>query len=117
MPALVAPAGVRVGVDLVAIDRMRPRHAEVVSSEVEWETLAPYARVRPALGWAVKEAAAKATGDPLSCFPGGLEIRQSRGGLTVRRLGPDGREFTAGWGTLGLFLYAWVHSAALDGEP
>ena len=112
--ALVAPAGVMVGVDLVATDRVTPRHAGVVLSGREWEALARYGSLRPALGWAVKEAAAKATGDPLSCFPLGLEIGQRQGRLTVRQLGRGGPEFGLGWGLFGQFLCAWVHSAGLD---
>lgn len=107
--AIVAPAGARVGVDLVAMERVSPRHARAVLIDDEWEALAPYTAVRPPLAWALKEAAAKAAGDPLRCFPGGLKIEPRPGGLTVRRSGPEGGEFDAGWGTLGPFLYAWVH--------
>jgi phosphopantetheinyl transferase len=107
--AIVAPAGERVGVDVVAMERVSQRHARAVLSDDEWEALAPYAAVRPPLAWALKEAAAKAAGDPLRCFPDGLEIEPRPGGLRVRRSGPEQGEFEAGWETLGPFLYAWVH--------
>ena len=105
--AVAAPAGVRVGVDLVAVERVNPRHARAVVADGEWKTLNAYASVRPALAWATKEAAAKATGEPLGCFPHGLSIEAGPSGLIVREAG-GGRGFTADWGLVGGFLYAWV---------
>lgn len=110
--AVAAPAGVRVGVDLVAIDRVGARHAQVVINGDEWRTLEPYASIRPALAWAVKEAAAKATGEPLRCFPHGLRIEAGPPGLMVRQLAGGTGTFVAGWGRFGEFLYAWVRECA-----
>ena len=106
--AVAAPAGVRVGVDLVAVDRVGGRHATAILIGDEWKTLDSYASVRPALAWAVKEAAAKATGEPLRCFPHGLRIEAGSTGLMVRQVVGGGRVFTADWGMFGRFLYAWV---------
>ena len=106
--AVAAPAGVPVGIDLVAIDRVGARHAGAVSVTDEWRTLESYASVRPALAWAVKEAAAKATGEPLRCFPHGLKIEAGPAGLKVRQVTGEGREFKVHWGLFGGFLYAWV---------
>jgi hypothetical protein len=106
--AVAAPAGVAVGVDLVEVARVSRRHADAILSAEEWEALEPYAAARPALGWALKEAAAKACGDPSSRFPLGLRIIADTGGLTVEALGPGRACFTAGWGLFDDFLYAWV---------
>lgn len=107
--AVGAPAGGRVGVDLVEVDRVRRRHAEAILSGEEWEALAPHAAVRPALAWALKEAAAKAVGDPLRCFPHGLRIAAGAGGLTLTALESETLELATGWGRFDGFLYAWVH--------
>jgi len=106
--AVAAPAGVRVGVDLVKVDRVGRRHAEVLINGDEWKTLESYASVRPALAWAMKEAAAKAAGDPLRCFPHGLRIEVGSAGLMVRQVAGGRRGFVADWGLFGGFLYAWV---------
>jgi phosphopantetheinyl transferase (holo-ACP synthase) len=108
--AVAAPAGVRVGVDLVELDRVGRRHAGAILSGEEWEALAPHAAVRPALAWALKEAAAKAVGDPLRCFPQGLRIAAGAGGLTLTALESEALELAAGWGLFERFLYAWVRS-------
>ena len=112
--AVVAPAGVRVGVDLVEIGRVGRRHAEAIASTEEWEALAPHAEVRPALAWALKEAAAKAAatraGEPIHCFPHGLRIVGAAPGLPlVVRSG--WMVFTAEWSLMGGFLCAWVRGA------
>lgn len=106
--AVAAPVGVRVGVDLVPVDRVRRRHADAILSGEEWEALAPYAAVRPALAWALKEAAAKATGDPVRCFPHGLRIATDVRGLNLTAIEFGALEFAAGWGLFDGFLYAWV---------
>jgi len=108
--AVAAPVGIRVGVDLVAVDRVRRRHAEAILSGEEWEALAPYAMVRPALAWALKEAAAKAAGDPLRCFPHRLRIEAGPRGLTLTAAESVALEFAAGWGLFDRFLYAWVRA-------
>jgi phosphopantetheinyl transferase (holo-ACP synthase) len=63
---------------------------------------------RPALAWALKEAAAKACGGPSPCFPLGLRITATARGLFVEVLGSGTPGFTSGWGLLDEFLYAWV---------
>ena len=110
--AVAAPAGVAVGVDLVEVARVGRRHAEAILSGQEWRALAQCAAVRPALGWALKEAAAKACGDPSRCFPLGLRITADAGEFTVEALGSGRPRFTAGWGLLDGFLYAWVRGVA-----
>jgi hypothetical protein len=109
--AMAAPPGFRVGVDLVSLDRVGRRHAAAILSRREWQCLAAWAPMRPALGWALKEAAAKATGNPLRSFPLGLEIEAGAAGLTVRHVVTGGLEFTAGWGLFQEFLFAWALSA------
>ncbi len=106
--AVAAPAGVPVGVDLVAVDRVGRRHAEAILSGKEWAALAPYPAVRPALAWALKEAAAKAAGDPPRCFPHGLRIDAGAGGLTVATVKTGATLFAAGYGVFDGLLYAWV---------
>jgi phosphopantetheinyl transferase (holo-ACP synthase) len=106
--AVVAPAGVLVGVDLVPVDRVGSRHAGAILGGEEWEALAPYPTVRPALAWALKESAAKAMGDPLRRFPHGIRIDAASGGVTLTALESETIEFAAGWGMFDGFLYAWV---------
>jgi phosphopantetheinyl transferase (holo-ACP synthase) len=115
--AVAAPAGVRVGVDLVEVDRVNRRHAEAILSGEEWEALAPYAEVRPALAWALKEAAAKASGDPLQCFPQGLRIAVGTCGLTLATVERGEMEFAAAWGRFDGFLYTWVRGRSPQPQP
>jgi hypothetical protein len=82
--ALVGPAGRRLGVDLVAVARVSERHARTLLGPREWAALEFAGGARPALAWALKEAAAKASGDPARCFPDGLLIEHDDGGLCVR---------------------------------
>ncbi|HEY8256164.1 MAG TPA: 4'-phosphopantetheinyl transferase superfamily protein [Gemmatimonadales bacterium] len=112
--ALLAPAGARVGVDLVTVERVGERHARAVLSDGEWMALSRYTELRPSLAWALKEAAAKAGGDPHRSFPGELQIEAGPDRLRVRRSGSNDGEFVAGWGTIGPFLYAWVYRSALS---
>ncbi|HEY7636500.1 MAG TPA: 4'-phosphopantetheinyl transferase superfamily protein [Gemmatimonadales bacterium] len=106
--AIVAPANARVGIDLVDMIRVNRRHAEAILNSEEWEVLAPYAAVRPALAWALKEAAAKALGNPLQYFPHGLRIALGTCGYTRTIVEGATMEFAAAWGLLDGFLYAWV---------
>jgi hypothetical protein len=106
--AAVAPAGVRVGVDLVLTTRVSDRHAAVVLSAAEWEALAPEGAMGPALGWALKEAAGKATGEPARYFPNGLCIERAPGAVLVRA---GGQWFDAGWLRLGAMLCVWVRES------
>lgn len=110
--AVAAPAGVAVGVDLVEVARVTRRHADAILSAEEWDALEPYAAARPAIGWALKEAGAKACGEPWHCFPLGLRIIAGSGGLTVEVLGSGKVPFMAGCGLFNDFLYAWVQGDA-----
>ena len=112
--AVAAPAGVPIRVDLVEQKRVSSRHAHTLLIGDEWDTLASYAGIRPALAWALKEAAAKASGDPLHCFPHGLMIQVSSAGLYVRLVAGATQGFMAGWGLFGRFLYAWVRGCDAD---
>jgi hypothetical protein len=103
--AVVAPTGIRIGVDLVLIDRMTERHAAAILSPAESEALAPESALRPALAWALKEAATKATGSPASDFPRSVRIERGEGGVLVWC---GDRCFTAGWLRLGRVLSVWV---------
>lgn len=106
--AVVACAKVRLGVDLVRIDRVSERHAASVLSRGEWVALEPFAPIRPALAWALKEAAAKATGDPLRHFPDGLRIEAGPHGVIVRRTDQPEVCYLAEWVRLGALLCVWV---------
>jgi phosphopantetheinyl transferase len=109
--AIVAPPCIRVGVDLVLIERVTERHATVVVSETEWDALSSYGSLRPALAWTLKEAAAKAEGDPRACFPHRLVIQVANGRISVNRL-ETRRAYEVGWEALDGLLCAWV----LDGD-
>ena len=104
--SLVAPAPAQLGVDLVSLERVTPRHATSILGVREWNALAPYASIRPALAWALKEAAAKASGEPLRFFPAGVVLEAVPGGL-VARLVKQGTLAT-GWLGFGDLLCAWV---------
>jgi hypothetical protein len=106
--AVVAPIGVQVGVDLVLIDRVTDRHSAAIVSQAEWAALAPYAAIRPPLAWGLKEAAAKATGEPLRHFPDGLRIEVGPGEVAVRLKQEPGVCFLACWVRLGGLLCVWV---------
>jgi hypothetical protein len=99
-------------VDLVALDRIGHRHAEVVVDGAEWEALAGQGTIRAALAWALKEAAAKATGAPSRCFPRGLRIARWGPGLQVRRTERPRQVFAAGWTRWKGYLCAWVWELA-----
>jgi 4'-phosphopantetheinyl transferase superfamily len=106
--AVAAPLGVSVGVDLVPVDRVDERHARAILVDEEWDALAPHAAVRAPLAWALKEAAAKAAGDPLRRFPHGLRIALDDHGLTVTTVELGVMTFTAGWRSFGGLLCTWL---------
>jgi len=110
--ALVGPVSARLGVDLVALGRVGDRHAAEVVGELEWEALAGRGPDRAALAWALKEAAAKATGDPSRWFPGGLRIVASGAGLEVQRADGSGPAFAAAWMQCGDYLCTWAMASA-----
>lgn len=106
--ALAAPLPARVGVDVVGLGRISRRHLFAITGWDERQNLAGYGAMAGAVAWALKEAAAKATGDPVRWFPGGLRIVPVRAGLGVRWTGGPGRVFPAGWMRWGDLLCAWV---------
>ena len=108
--AVAAPLGWRVGVDLVVMDRVGARHADALLGEQERSVLEGYGKLGPALAWALKEAAAKASGDPTRRFPLGLGIEMAAGGLIVRA---GGMELAARWEVFGELLCGWVWTEAL----
>ncbi len=105
--ALVAPATMRLGVDLVRSGRVRWRHSASILRQHEWDALASYAPTCHALGWALKEAAAKASGDPRRYFPEGVVIATAPEGLVVR-LANEAMPLATGWLDFGDLLCAWV---------
>lgn len=106
--AVAAPVGASVGVDLVSLNRVEPKHARAILTDEEWDELAPYPAVRSPLGWALKEAAAKAAGDPLRRFPHGLRIALDDRGLTVTTVELEAVTFAADWEVFDGFLCAWL---------
>jgi hypothetical protein len=106
--ALVGPAPARVGVDIVALDRVERRHAEEVVDGRGWAALASEGPIRAGLAWALKEAAAKATGEPARCFPSGLRIVASASGVRVHRTDGPGQVFVTGWLEWSGYLCAWA---------
>ncbi len=98
------------GIDLVRLARVSARHAFAIVSAGEWGALGPYdAALRPALAWALKEAAAKATGAPARWFPDGLRIQRSEsGGLEVSVVADPTLTFDVDWRVGGALLCAWV---------
>jgi 4'-phosphopantetheinyl transferase EntD len=106
--ALLGARGRRLGVDVVRIERVNARHAAAVLSPGEWIGRRVAPRLRPALAWAVKEAAAKATGDPLSFFPCGLRVAADDRVVVVAVGDPLDLELSGGWDADGDYLWAWV---------
>ena len=112
--ALIGPKGTLLGVDLVSPFRVTPRHARAILDRQEWEALPVPLGIRAALGWALKEAAAKAVGNPARYFPAGLTITSSANRVEViARDGPHAR-MAGRWRKIGSLLCVWVigHSAS-----
>jgi len=103
--AAVGLAGSRIGVDLVTVHRVTVRHAASILCPAEWAALKSESAIRPALAWAIKEAAAKATGDPHRYFPDGLLIERGPGGISVWAAE---LRFLVGWRRFGSLLCVWV---------
>lgn len=107
--ALVGKRGRPLGVDVVRIDRVGARHARAILDAYERRALHSESRIRPALAWALKEAAAKATGEPLRDFPSRLRIVRTKDGVHVRAAGTRAA-LQSGWRVFGRYLFAWVAS-------
>ena len=109
--ALISLTRRQLGVDVVAVKRVGPRHAHAVTDAEEWNSLEAAGLAWPPLVWGLKEAAAKATGDPARYFASGLSLTTAPdGGLEVLADDGDGdrRQFSGGWQHLGGYLFAWV---------
>jgi len=107
--ALVAACGRRLGVDVVRVARVGERHARAILTTRERARLRGDARFPPAAAWALKEAAAKATGAPAWHFPERLLIRSADPRASVVDvLGSQRRQLVGGWSARAGFLCAWL---------
>ena len=111
--ALVGPRGRVLGVDLVSPSRLTPRHARAILDPHEWEALPVPLAVRGALGWGLKEAAAKALGNPARYFPAGLTITSSTNRVEVIARDEPRSRMAGHWKEIGSLLCVWVIGAAL----
>lgn len=106
--ALVGPKGTVLGVDLVSVGRITPRHARAILDRQEWEALPGPLGSRAALGWSLKEAAAKALGSPVRRFPAGLRITNTPNGLEVIGRHEPCSSMAGHWQEVGSLLCVWV---------
>lgn len=109
--ALVGAGGRMTGVDLVVVARVTERHASAVLTRRDWAALdAIPPPLRPALGWAMKEAAAKATGAAQHYFPTRIHLLATRApGLPGAQLADATRTtFDGDWLLFGGLLCATV---------
>lgn len=100
-----------IGVDLVRIRRVTQRHGDAVLTWQDWKALATTPlHLRAALGWAMKEATAKATGAAQHYFPDGIRLLSSPHHATLRAqcVGSLRATFDGAWLSLGDFLCATV---------
>ena len=108
--ALVGPEGTVLGVDLVSPSRVTPRHARAILDRHEWEALPVPLEIRGALGWGLKEAAAKALGDPVRRFPAGLAIECAGNRVEVVAQDEPHSRMDGKWQKIGSLLCVWVLS-------
>jgi 4'-phosphopantetheinyl transferase EntD len=106
--ALVGRRGTMLGVDLVSPFRVTPRHARAILDRQEWEALAVPLAIRAALGWGLKEAAAKAMGNPARYFPAGLTITSSASRVEVIARNESHARMAGYWKEIGSLLCVWV---------
>jgi phosphopantetheinyl transferase (holo-ACP synthase) len=111
--ALIGPKGTLLGVDLVSPVRVTPRHARAILDQQEWEALPVPLAIRAALGWGLKEAAAKALGNPVRYFPAGLTIASSANRVDVIARDEPHARMAGHWRKIGSLLCIWVIGAAL----
>jgi len=109
--ALVGPAGTKMGVDLVAVKRVTPRHAQAMLDAQEWDAVEGLGGIAAALAWGLKEAAAKAFGDPGRRFPAGLRIASGTNGFTVATQEEPSSCVLGRWELIGSLLCVWVLGA------
>jgi hypothetical protein len=106
--ALVGPKGTVLGVDLISPLRVTPRHARAILDRQEWEALPVPLAIRGALGWGLKEAAAKALGNPVRHFPAGLTIMSTANRLEVIARDEPHSCMVGYWKQIGSLLCVWV---------
>jgi len=109
--ALVGPAGTKMGVDLVPLRRVTARHAQAMLDVQEWDAMEGLGGIGAALAWGLKEAAAKAFGDPGRRFPAGLRIAGGTNGFTVATRGESSSCVLGRWESIGSLLCVWVLGA------
>ena len=103
------------GVDLVRISRVAPKHSRAILTHSDRDAFAVMPRqYRDALAWALKEAAAKATGAAQHFFPDGVQLMTDplTRRLRVRLADSLRTTFDTNWFVLGDLLCATVVSAA-----
>ena len=112
--ALAWPEQRMIGVDLVVANRVTGRHAAAILSKMDECALASVPPdLRAPVGWALKEATAKATGAAQKYFPNGVRLIASREQWSLRTRCDD-QSFDGDWFVLGQFICATVIvSAAL----
>jgi hypothetical protein len=106
--ALIGPIGTLLGVDLVSPFRVTLRHAQAILDPHEWEALPVPLAIRGALGWGMKEAAAKALGNPVRHFPAGLTIRCTADRVEVIPRAEPRLRMGGYWQRIGSLLCVWV---------
>jgi phosphopantetheinyl transferase (holo-ACP synthase) len=106
--ALIGPTGTVLGVDLVSPSRVTTRHARAILDRDEWEALPVPLAMRGALGWGLKEAAAKALGNPVRHFPAGLTISCSANRVEVVSRDEPHARMVGHWQEIGSLLCVWV---------
>jgi len=113
--ALVGPPDRMIGVDLAAIARVTERHAGAVLSQEDWTALeAVSPSLRRAMGWALKEAAAKATGAAQHYFPTRVRlVADDTSGLPCAQLADvEHTRFESDWLVIGALLCVVVRAQA-----
>jgi hypothetical protein len=111
--ALVGPERTVLGVDLVRPSRVTRRHAQEILNPGEWEALPVPPAIRGALGWGLKEAAAKAMGNAVRHFPAGLRITRTWNRVEVIARDEPHARMTGCWREIGSLLCVWVIGSAL----
>lgn len=110
--ALVGPRDIMLGVDLVLPRRIALRHARAILESDEWNALPRDCPDRPALAWGLKEAAAKAFGEPGRWFPAGLRITRGTSGIEVIAKEEARSSLLGQWERIGPLLCVWVLGAS-----
>lgn len=107
------------GVDLVRVERVTPRHSRAILTAGDAEAYGTLpSAYRDALAWALKEAAAKASGAAQHFFPGGVRLITDplTGWLGVRLTDATPITLKAAWFVSGDLLCAVVSEAPPRGH-